>query len=321
MINPWEDIAKPSANLNVRLVGVEHPLRFYWGVDAQGSYLFVYDALMSGIPDKKSMPNLSGIGIHVIPEGKRGKLALILEQRSDWEIFHSLCMDLHRATARVKDESNAPGIILRRLQRWQEFLKRDRARILSIEAIKGLIGELLFLRNQIAPNFGWANAISFWKGPEDAPQDFAVNETAVEVKCQSGGSQPTVRINSQDQLTPQLPEGFLVVQTLAGSSGHGEGVFSLNTLIDDVRTMLEVEPDAARERFDDLVYLAGYVHSEKYDENQFTLVDTKSYALREGFPRITSDQIMAGVDKVSYSIRLEECEDFLEKPDWWGGDK
>jgi hypothetical protein len=290
-------------------------------VDAQGSYLFVYDALMSGIPNRKSMPNLSGIDIHVIPEGERGKMALCLQEKANWEIFHSLCMDLHRATSRVKDEANAPGIILRRLQRWQDFLKRDRARILSMEAVRGLIGELLFLKNQIAPVFGWEKGISFWKGPEDAPQDFAVNETAVEVKCQSGGSQPTVRINSQDQLTPQLPEGFLVVQTLAGSTEPGGSVFSLNTLVDAIRVALEVEADIARERFEDLVYLAGYIHSEKYDEHQFTLVDTKSYALREGFPRITSDQIMPGVDKVSYSIRLDECEDFLERPDWWGGDK
>ena len=96
MNNPWKDIAKPAANLNVRLVGAEHPLRFYWGVDAQGNYLFVYDAPTSGIPDKKSMPNLTGVAIHVIPEGKRGKMALILQDKSEWEIFHTLCMDVHR---------------------------------------------------------------------------------------------------------------------------------------------------------------------------------------------------------------------------------
>jgi hypothetical protein len=47
----------------------------------------------------------------------------------------------------------------------------------------GHIGELLFLEDSVATRFGWDAAFGFWKGPEDAPRDFAVHESAVEVKC------------------------------------------------------------------------------------------------------------------------------------------
>jgi hypothetical protein len=205
MKNPWLAIEKPSSDLNVRLVDEKHPLKLFWGVDTRERYLFAYDATISGLPQKKSLPSLSGLELYVIPQGARGKLVLLLQDNSNWEIFYALCSDLVRATANVKDESAASIIILRRLQRWQELLCKTRRGILTPDEIKGLIGELLFLKTPLAAVFGYDAAIVGWRGPEDGPQDFAINETAVEVKCQSGGTKPVVRISSADQLCPQLP--------------------------------------------------------------------------------------------------------------------
>jgi hypothetical protein len=320
MNNPWSVINRPASDFNVRLVDNHHPLLLYWGVDARNRYLFVYDGEAEAMPELKSLPNLSGIATAVFREGERAKLVLILHETVNWELFHALCSDLVRATAQVADASHGPLIVLRRLKRWQDFLKKERSELLPMEKIKGLIGELLFLSEPVAKAFGWDDAVSFWKGPEDAPQDFAIHDTAVEVKCQAGGSRPSVRITSVEQLNSQMPDAYLVVYTIATASGEESDHFNLNSLVDTIRGNLDTASELARERFEDLLYLAGYVSSEKYLEWHFTKIAVKCFKIVEGFPRISPSSVPEGVDSLSYVLQLEACVSFAEKPHWWNSE-
>ena len=317
MHNPWSAIEKPTTDLNVRLVDEQHPLKLFWGVDPKSRYSFAYDATAAALPKKSSLPNLSGIEVYVAQQGARGKLVLLLQNTADWEIFHALCLDLVRATGTVKDEFAASAIILRRLLRWQELLRRNRPQILTLEEIKGLMGELLFLREPLASTFGHDDAITAWRGPENGPQDFAIKETAIEVKCQTGGSKPIVRISSAEQLCPQLPSGYLVVYTLARQSAGESNALTLNSLVADIRSSLSGASASARERFEDLLFMTGFVTREEYDEFAFSIVAVRCYALVEGFPRVISSGLPQGVESVSYAIRLEACSKFQSKPDWW----
>jgi hypothetical protein len=317
MKNPWSAINKPSVDFNVRLVNEVHPLRLFWGVDAKSRYLFAYDAAINELPLKKSLPHLSGLEVYVASQGARGKLVLVLQSNSNWELFYALCADLVRATATITDESIASLVLLRRLQRWQELLKRTRPGILTPDQIKGLMGELLFLQDPLATVFGYDEAVTAWKGPEGGPQDFAINETAVEVKCQSGGSKPSVRINSADQLSPQLPRGYLVVYTLAGQASDERDSLTLNSVVAGIREEFARTSAATRERFEDLLYMAGYLTREEYDDHRFLVVSVKSYQLADGFPRIVNSGLLPGVEFVSYSVRLDACATFQSKPDWW----
>ena len=317
MNNPWAAINKPASDFNVRLVDNHHPLFLYWGVDARNRYVFVYDGEILAMPEQRALPSLAGIAMAVVLQEGRAKLVLILNETGNWELFHALCSDIIRATAHLKEASHGPSIVLRRLKRWQDFLKKERSGLLTIDKIKGLIGELLFLSDPVASSFGWNDAVTFWKGPEDAPQDFAVHETAVEVKCQSGGSKPSVRISSVEQLNPQLPEAYLVVYTIATASGDDSTHFNLNSLIDTIREQLQTASEAARERFEDLIYLAGYVSSEKYLEFSFSKIAVKCFKIVDGFPRILLSGVPDGVDSLSYVLQLEACADYADKPKWW----
>ena len=71
------------------------------------------------------------------------------------------------------------------------------------------------------------------------------------------------------------------------------------------------------ERFEELLFLAGYIVREEYDEPSFKKISVKSYRLTEGFPRIQLSSIPAGIEKVSYSLNLEPCAAFEGKPKWW----
>ena len=139
----------------------------------------------------------------------------------------------------------------------------------------------------------------------------------LEVKCQSGGSKPVVRISSADQLSPQLPFGYLVVYTLAGQTGDEDGSLDLNSLVAEIRGDLAEASVATREKFDDLLYMAGYLVCEEYENHRFLVVSVKSYQLTEGFPRIVNSGLTPGVESISYSIRLDSCTSFQSRPQWW----
>ena len=70
--------------------------------------------------------------------------------------------------------------------------------LISDEQIKGLIGELLFLTDNMIPNYGETRAIQAWSGQEMTRKDFSIDDTWVEVKTIDFGK-PTVVISSLEQ--------------------------------------------------------------------------------------------------------------------------
>lgn len=307
MKNPWKKINLPQRDLNIRLVESNHPLDLYWGVNASENYLFIIDA--DSLPPAKSLPNLEGLDAIITTQNGRELLILQLKDNTNWEIFHALCLDLITATKEIKNSKSGGPVILRRLERWQDFLKNKKSVLLSRQAMKGLIGEILFLK-KIATELNWQNAIEAWKGPEGSPQDFAVKQYAIEIKCQSGTSRPRVKINSIDQLDPQSPKGFLGVYTLVNTDE--KSAFTINSLIGSIRDEILTESPSTRERFEDLLLQAGYLHNESYDEFSFKETEFTSYSIKEGFPRLIASEIPPGILTATYEIHLDSCSNFIE---------
>lgn len=319
MDNPWEQIEKPSSDLNVRLADASHPLSLYWGRDAAGRYLFIFETAEDCLDPSRKLPRLVGINTGIIREDGYSRLVLLLKESANWEIFYSLCADLIRATTLAVNSNAAAEIILRRLSRWQDFLKAERRTTLAPVQIKGLIGELLLLSQEIAPRYSWSEAVNAWKGPEGGVQDFALRDTAIEVKCQAGASKPMVQISSIDQLEPQLPNGFLAVFTLADSDPEDADGFTLNSFIQGIRKQIMNEPQGIVERFEDLLYQYGYIWHEDYESQYYKRIAMRLFRLCESFPRIRSKDVPNGVEAVGFSIRLECCSPFEVTVDEMGG--
>ena len=317
MDNPWSQIRKPDSDFNVRLVESQHSLQLYWGLDTSDRYLLILDTDATNLPDKDILPNITGISLFAAREHSRGKLMLRLNETANWELFHALCLDLVRTTAGLTDGPEVGAMFVRRLNRWQDLFKKKRSELLPLELIKGLMGELHVLSEYIAPVFGWDEAVSFWKGPEGAPQDFAVNQTLLEIKCQAGSSKPHVRINSAEQLDPQLSEAYLVVLTVTNANDPESGGLTLNELVDRIRASVETKAPAVRERFEDLLFMAGYVTHEGYEKHRFDVVNLRSFQIRDDFPRIRSRDLSPGIENVSYTLNLNAFSGFESKPGWW----
>jgi hypothetical protein len=319
MNNPWNNISSPSKDVNARRIDHMHPLELFWARDHFGHYLFIYEFSAEKDLPKIITPDLVGIQTAYLPAAARddkNRLILLLKEQGNWEIFLSLCNDLIQATQHIENTSAAVESILMRLDRWHEFLKKNRSIILSEEKILGLLGELLFIRNHLIPVFGAGQSIQFWHGPEGSPQDFNVNESAIEVKCQSATTLPYVKISSMNQLCSQLPTMYLFVVTLSKAELNAMKSITLPKLISQIREALKAEGSVQVERFNDLLYMIGYLDSDHYLDFSYIPVEEKMFLVKEGFPRICPKDLRAGILFVSYSISLSECAQFEQQPDW-----
>lgn len=311
MNNPWKPIKAPSKDVSALRADSDHPLELFWAKDHIGRYLFVYEYPSKSNVIIKNPPELVGIEtISRSANNEISRLILILREKANWEMFYSLCSDLLNATASIKTPETASATILSRLRRWQEFLKKKRSDILPEEEIKGLIGELIYLKNQLIPKYGCTDAVKFWQGPEGTPQDFNINESAVEVKCQLGGTTPKVKISSVDQLYSQLPKLYLFVVTLAKSTADEKGSINLPAIINAILELLEAESSHSINRFQDLLLEAGYLYNEKYLEFNYLLSEVHAYSVKDNFPRIKPTDVQPGIIRLNYDISLSECAPF-----------
>src|SRR5688500_10582400 len=104
-----------------------------------------------------------------------------------------------RAVQELTSPREVMDALLARLVQWQSLLSRGLKRLLDDREIRGLIGELSFLRDELIPRFG-PPAVLFWQGPNGLPQDFALGSYLFEVKTHLAGDSPKVLISCPEQL-------------------------------------------------------------------------------------------------------------------------
>lgn len=315
MNNPWEDIQLPVKDLNVKRVDATHPIALYWSRNQTGDYLFLVADVQIG--KGYEMPSVEGIRFVVMPSPRGGHLfncILVLNKTENWELFHSICLDLVHAM-RTSDSATAFECMLLRLRKWREFLLKRKSDSMTEEKLRGLIGELLFMERELSPRFGWHDTISLWTGPQGSPQDFSVQNTAVEVKAKLSTARKEVRISSAEQLESLAKRLYLHVVTLGKCAAEDRGSFSLNMLVE--RIVANFDSSAGDyERFADLLMGLGYSPDCPNCRLMFKFVESSTYEVRDGFPRLIPGMIPNGIVKVAYSISLDACNDYLAKPEW-----
>ena len=306
--SPWENLppGKPG-DLTVLRVAPDLPFDFYWARNAEGSLAFVL-SLSRDPGELGAFPKLKGIS--VLWAANMRQLQLILANRLDWELFASLCQDLIETTRSCNSELDAMNGILSRLNRWQRLLSRGTSRILEEREIRGLMGELLFLRDELLPRFGKTSVVS-WQGPDELPQDFAIGKTLFEVKTHLAGSPPRVIISSPEQLWRGNNVLYLVVVPLARVDSGG---ISLPDLVDEISRLLV--GTAGLELFETRLSVVGYLDLQEYREHRYVNSAFEYFEVVDGFPMIPSSSIMRGVEDVRFSLRFDMCDSFKVTPRW-----
>lgn len=301
--SPWDDIAVPGADFNVRQVPGETAVPCFWGRDTTGACLFIVE-LQGDHTDqfRKNAVTVHGIDVDLRGgESGRQRLVLTLEKQVDRDLFEGLCLTLASALERATDSASSLAVALAHIRRWKTFLS-GRSQHLSSEEVRGLFAELTFLLELIERQASTTAVVEAWLGPEKSHQDFIFGNTAVEIKSLSGTERSTVRISSEDQLESLNDELFLRIYRLSNLP-DATGAQSLNEIVGAVQTQL-AEAEAV-EAFDRKLVAHGYAPLPDYDGPRFVVSDVHSYRVGDGFPRLMRSQLPTGIDRVAYDIRLE----------------
>lgn len=307
--SPWDGIAVPGADFNVRQVAVGTVVPCFWGRDAGGACLFIVELQGDHAAQyRKNAITVNGVDVD-LRAGDQGQqyLVLALERQVDRDLFEGLCRTLAFALEHATDSASSLAIALAHIRRWKTFLS-GRSQHLSAEDVRGLFTEIVFLMELIDRKMPSNAAVEAWLGPERSHQDFIFGNTAVEVKALSGVERNAVRISSEDQLESLNDNLFLRVYRLS-SFAEASGARSLNELINTVRARLD-EADAI-EAFDRKLALHGYAPLLDYDQPRFVVNEIRSYCIDQEFPCLTRSQLSAGIANVVYDIRLEAIISFI----------
>jgi hypothetical protein len=241
-----------------------------------------------------------------VEQGKRADgrwtLRLSLLERQLMPVFAALCRDVVACTRSGVDETRLGQIVVQRLVHWRSLLDRDAAG-LGEATLRGLIGELLVLRDRLMPTLRPAEAIGAWRGPLGAPQDFVLPDgRRIEVKT-VGPHADQVRINGLAQLDACGDPLALVVVRGEGSPPDARGALSAPALIVELRGLLAAEPEALA-AFEAALSGLGWHEHPSHDAVALRVVAIEDHEVGPDFALLTRATVPAGVLDADYVIAL-----------------
>ena len=299
--NPWAGMPSNSR----RRIEEWSERNLFWITDIKGAYGF---NIRSSKPfdDSSTKLRLKGIDIGKRNSDDGADFFLVLSRTEDWQIFQVLCSDLISAAVKAESDRAMISAVETRLRRWQQLLKSDLQKQLTIETQMGLFSELLCLRDVIAPQIGLGSAVRKWGGPDSDKQDFVCDSSAVEVKSYSSSKGPTITVSSAQQLWSDKENLYLIAYGLSRSD-TGKTIDDLNR---EILKLLEADEDV-KELFEGKVGQYGFVPEFNTGELfRFAADGRRFYHVFGSFPRIDPGLLASAITSVRYSIDLGRCTPF-----------
>ena len=268
----------------------------------------------AAVPPRHEWPECRGLDLISVSLASQPHLGVRLRDPACADVFAALAEDVAPRVASACGAIQAVAELLGRLRRWQQFLTVARS-LLSIEAQRGLWGELHVHRAHLMPALGAAATVAGWKASAAAHQDFQFSGGAVEVKTTAAKQPQSVCITSERQLDDtgvgKLFLHVVVVDEREVPSGGTVPGRSLPEIIADTRTELSADI-VALAAFNDRLLDRGWLdaHASRYEGRRWTVRGERTYQVRQGFPRLVEVDLPTGVGDVSFSLSLAACEPF-----------
>ena len=277
------------------LVSDDHPLAFHIGIQGENEKIFV--VLNTGkVNDIASSKAVSAENI-ILEDGSYA-LHFSLKYSSLDELFVKLCWDLMESS---KNSDKPLDTFIEQYKKWQRLLQKVNNGILPASSQKGIIGELLFMKER-AQAEGIETALSAWIGPEGADQDFDFSVYWAEVKTTTIAGN-SVLISSLQQLD-RTDKGFLAVYFMDKTTSNGHNVVSLDSTVSEIESMLET--DKQKNTFTCKLARVGFMDKDrdKYKNTRFRLSNREIFSVTEDFPRLTKYNVRPEITDAKYSIDL-----------------
>ena len=240
---------------------------------------------------------------------KDGKLALSFDLLDNEysSLFVVFCKDMV-FTCEKYGKQKAISSAVRRWKYWKMLFGERNIDLLGKQQVKGLIGELIILKDYFIEKIGAEKAITSWMGPVLGHKDFEIADTWCEVKSISEAALQ-VSISSLEQLESEL-DGHLAIVRLEDTNELVKDNINLNKLVTEIMGMLG-DPDILDE-FNRKLNFIGYKYDPRYDKINFVLKNVEFYCVNDKFPRLRRNYISSAIGNANYTILLDGIHSFCE---------
>lgn len=276
-----------------------HPLRIHFGYNLDGNREFF---LITKYLPLKTPTQGNSISVQF---GKRNDgfktLLLTLLKPEQNTVFAQLCWDLAESCRNCTDDRSGTERMLNRFLKWQRLLESGGDGLLSALAIKGLIGELVFMDRYSLSQYNPEVAIDGWTGPCAADRDFIYHDQWYEIKTIDPGAS-VIKISSIEQLDT-ADVGELVVLLVERTPSSSINNFTLNGLIEQIRTKLAGSQHALNE-FEDKLLEVGYITKYEYGQDFYLLKGIRWFKVNHDFPRIRRNMLDPSIVKAQYELSI-----------------
>jgi hypothetical protein len=249
-------------------------------------------------------PESRGITTALTTIGDMQAVELALVDPAFAGVFDVLVSDLEETLAVPSSPQQALDRLLGRVRVWQQFFAAVDPGGLSYEKLRGLFGELWFIKEHLVGSIGMDRAITAWTGASATDQDFQFAGSAVEVKT-TGTKQPQrLHIASERQLDMTGIQSLLVCHVSVDARQGGSQ--TLPQLVGELRSYVS-QPSATSADLEDKLLAYGYsdLHAVRYRSTGFTIREANLFEVRGEFPRIVEADLRHGVGEVRYSVAVD----------------
>lgn len=284
-------------------VSEEHPQDFFLGLSKLGEKVIQ----LVGFSEFSNALKSTYIDINQFLLEDKNYIQFILKNEEFSDVFYKFCDDLIESTRFIQDPNQAYKFVIKRFGLWKKMFLTS-FNHLSENAVKGLLGELIFIKDFLSNKVGINDAIVSWSGPEKTNKDFSFDENWYEIKTVDSNSK-TIKISSLDQLD-SLNDGYLHVYILEKMSPKYKGI-KLNSIVNEI--FLMIKDSFISEMFSEKLFEYGYFKDEYYDQLVYKLNKNYVFLVNEKFPKLTRDSIVKNITKVSYEISLNSILEYKIK--------
>lgn len=293
----FEDIYLNSHYLRV---DDTHPLDLLIGLNDNGQKTI----RLVGKYKKSQVKSTKTIEVNHFSLDNKIILSFSLINKEYVDLFYLFCNDLVDTSRHCKQEEGYYNII-NRYEKWKGFSNSSR-KFLSEGEIKGLIGELLFLKNDLVKTYGISRSVMGWSGPEPTKKDFYIDDLWYEVKTVT---KDIVTISSIEQLDSDSI-GYLVIYYLEKLSVEANGI-TLNKLVEQILNEIKITED--RSNFIMKLVSLGYYNEDYYNDFVYKLSSNDYYEVNDCFPRLNRHSLDKAISNVKYDIVISNIKEFKKE--------
>ena len=302
----WFDLIAQRPGLQRRFE--KHPLHLHFGTDHLSRPILLLRVKQK--PEPIRLGDAVSVEIGERPGPHEWAMVLTLQDAELTRSFIDLCVDIATRSGAGTNEESALLLFRLALEEFQELLLARRGSEFSLEQLRGLIAELCFALDIVAPSHGAENALTAWVGPFGDPQDFRLPDgSLIEIKAIHTESR-SIKISSPEQLDPSENSDLtLVTLGLEECASSNPNAVSAPGLIIRFQDALSHNSDLL-DALDLRLKSLGISHNYRSFEDTFEITSRHHYQVEGAFPRIRRTDVTLGIDHLKYEIRLKALSDF-----------